>query len=332
MAIGRKPMAETIEVRYKQINVIVRENGWFPGLAWSPRPVFHKYFVYTDANGNEWEARGGPSGVPALFAPMGYIETYHGPHTPEVVDAHGNTLREDSPDWDSEGDDPSELFMRGSDLSDVWQHICDIMDDVQARNIPYELLGPNSNSVVDHVHHVLGVDEPVMDGFKDYWAPGSGIPLDSLFPYGLNPEDRKPSGGGGAWMGPGGLVASAGAAAAIALPRIDPLALDLDGDGIETVSDRDGVILFDHNADGIKTGTGWLTRDDGWLVLDRNGNGTIDSGRELFGVDTILSSGVNASDGFAALREFDLNKDGSSMPWIRYSWICAYGGTRTWMA
>jgi len=69
--------------------------------------------------------------------------------------------------------------------------------------------------------------------------------------------------------------------------RRDPLALDLDGDGLETIglngrSDGSSV-LFDHDGDGIKTGSGWLKGDFGWLVLDRNGNGTIDSGNELFG-------------------------------------------------
>ncbi len=87
--------------------------------------------------------------------------------------------------------------------------------------------------------------------------------------------------------------------------------LDLDGDGIETTSTRDGtVILFDHDADGVKTGTGWVKPDDGWLVLDRNGNGTIDSGRELFGVDTLKSNGQLAADGFDALKDLDANKDG----------------------
>jgi len=72
--------------------------------------------------------------------------------------------------------------------------------------------------------------------------------------------------------------------------RRDPLAFDLDGDGIETIGLREGKsILFDHDSDGIKTGTGWLNPDDAWLVLDRNGNGTIDTGRELFGVDTLKS-------------------------------------------
>jgi len=91
--------------------------------------------------------------------------------------------------------------------------------------------------------------------------------------------------------------------------RIDPLALDLDGDGIETVSANAGI-TFDFNGDGIKTGTGWLSGDDGFLVLDRNGNGTIDNGSELFGIDTVKSDGTLATDGFDALRDLDSNGDG----------------------
>jgi Ca2+-binding RTX toxin-like protein len=91
----------------------------------------------------------------------------------------------------------------------------------------------------------------------------------------------------------------------------DPLMLDLDGDGIETTSSREGtVVLFDHDADGVKTGTGWVKPDDGWLVMDRNGNGTIDSGRELFGVDTLKKNGKLAADGFDALKDLDANADG----------------------
>ena len=37
----------------------------------------------------------------------------------------------------------------------------------------------------------------------------------------------------------------------------DPLAIDLDGDGIETIG-ADGTVVFDHNGDGVKTGTGWV--------------------------------------------------------------------------
>jgi hypothetical protein len=95
----------------------------------------------------------------------------------------------------------------------------------------------------------------------------------------------------------------------------DPLAIDLDGDGIETVGSASNPVLFDHNADGIRTGTGWVRPDDAWLVLDRNANGLIDSGRELFGVDTLLSGtpgvdAVYAPTGFAALAQLDANADG----------------------
>jgi Ca2+-binding RTX toxin-like protein len=71
--------------------------------------------------------------------------------------------------------------------------------------------------------------------------------------------------------------------------------------------------LFDHNGDGIRTGTGWVNADDAWLALDRDGNGSIDSGRELFGVDTeITVNGVtrNATSGFEALSALDSNGDG----------------------
>jgi Ca2+-binding RTX toxin-like protein len=76
------------------------------------------------------------------------------------------------------------------------------------------------------------------------------------------------------------------------LPRRDPLALDLDGDGLETSNfNPQNPIWFDHDVNGSAEGTGWLDSDDGFLVLDRNGNGTIDDGSELFGDHTPLYDG-----------------------------------------
>ncbi len=91
--------------------------------------------------------------------------------------------------------------------------------------------------------------------------------------------------------------------------RRDPLTLDLDGDGLETVGTNAGI-LFDPTGGGVKTGTGWVKPDDGFLVLDKNGNGTIDNGRELFGDSTLKSNGQLALDGFDALRDLDSNTDG----------------------
>ncbi|MBN6114236.1 hypothetical protein JR063_21845, partial [Xanthomonas sp. CFBP 8700] len=91
--------------------------------------------------------------------------------------------------------------------------------------------------------------------------------------------------------------------------RRDPLVLDLDSDGIETVSASVGI-MFDHDGDGVKTGTGWISADDGWLVLDRNGNGIIDNGGELFGADTVTSNTGKATSGFAALADLDSDRNG----------------------
>jgi VCBS repeat-containing protein len=104
-------------------------------------------------------------------------------------------------------------------------------------------------------------------------------------------------------------VAAAFTAAQRWLPRKDPLTLDLDGDGLETVGTSAGI-QFDHDGDGTKTGTGWIKPDDGFLVLDRNSNGTIDNGTELFGDSTPLYAGGTAADGFAALAQEDTNHDG----------------------
>lgn len=106
--------------------------------------------------------------------------------------------------------------------------------------------------------------------------------------------------------------------AALTPPRRDPLAIDLDRDGIETVGfDAGAPLLFDHNADGVRTGTGWLKADDAWLVLDRNGNGLIDSGRELFGNDTLVTAaGVTrtAASGFEALANLDTGSGTAGSP------------------
>ncbi|TIH08376.1 calcium-binding protein [Pseudomonas leptonychotis] len=94
-----------------------------------------------------------------------------------------------------------------------------------------------------------------------------------------------------------------------AVPRYDPLALDIDGDGVETTSANSGI-TFDFDGDGLRTGTGWVKGDDGFLVLDRNANGAIENGGELFGVDTVKLNGLKAKDGFDALRDLDSNADG----------------------
>ena len=85
----------------------------------------------------------------------------------------------------------------------------------------------------------------------------------------------------------------------------DPLILDLNNDGTYTSSINRGV-KFDHDGDGEKEHSGWVSANDGFLALDINNDGEINDGSELFGNDTVLgaSSGL-AGDGFEALAQYD---------------------------
>ena len=91
----------------------------------------------------------------------------------------------------------------------------------------------------------------------------------------------------------------------------DPLTLDLDGDGIEAIaSNGHKGALFDHDKDGIRTATGWISKDDGLLIYDRNGDGVVNDGSELFGDNTLLKNGERAANGYQALADLDDNGDG----------------------
>jgi hypothetical protein len=88
-----------------------------------------------------------------------------------------------------------------------------------------------------------------------------------------------------------------------------PIVLDLNGNGISTLNIADGV-QFDIFGTGQKVNTGWATGGDGLLVLDRNHDGSINGGTELFGEGTNLANGKKATNGYAALAELDANGDG----------------------
>jgi hypothetical protein len=86
-----------------------------------------------------------------------------------------------------------------------------------------------------------------------------------------------------------------------------PIIVDIYGDGYHLTSPIDGV-NFDVNVNGYKERTAWANVDDAFLVLDRNGNGKIDDGRELFGDRTDQPPSSNPN-GWSALAVFDVNHD-----------------------
>ncbi|MBW8296491.1 MAG: VCBS domain-containing protein [Sphingopyxis sp.] len=82
-----------------------------------------------------------------------------------------------------------------------------------------------------------------------------------------------------------------------------PIAVDLDGDGVEFVSNAAGV-HFDYNSDGVAESTAWVGADDGLLAIDKNGDGKVNNGAELvFG-----GAGMSDLQGLAAT--YDGNGDG----------------------
>lgn len=66
-------------------------------------------------------------------------------------------------------------------------------------------------------------------------------------------------------------------------------------------------VEFDMNADGVADRMAWTSANTpiAFLVLDRNHNGAIDSGLELFGNHTLKSDGSKAAHGFDALADLD---------------------------
>jgi hypothetical protein len=85
-----------------------------------------------------------------------------------------------------------------------------------------------------------------------------------------------------------------------------PLVVDLDGDGVRFSAAR---VSFDLAATGEPALIPALEGGDGFLALDLDGNGRIDSGAELFGNATSCGA-RRCSDGVEALARHDRNRDG----------------------
>ena len=311
------------------------EVGYTPAAVVGFAGIYHKYILYTNSNGEQFYARGGPESrtetSPAPF-PFGNIKTEYGEY------------KQGTPDWDNaRGGDPNatphprETIIEGDDLSPQWEKIKDRMKEIGDSKIDYEFEDSNSNAVVDEALREAGLPTPQMDGPSDYWSPGSDFDLPggnvpaadtgrdflkdfrewvsekvgwdkfldqlekdildglldlskNLSDFGKNIKDWWDRAKNWVW------------------PR-DLIILDLDGDGLETVGLASNV-YFDHDGDGVLTKSGWAGKDDALLVWDRNANGTIDTGAELFGDFTVLPNGTLAPNGFAALAALDANGDG----------------------
>jgi Ca2+-binding RTX toxin-like protein len=151
---------------------------------------------------------------------------------------------------------------------------------------------------------------PAAQAASDRFGPAS-------FAFGRKSEDYRITAQGGVLsvgLRKGGFDPGAGAVGPAALLSfrdrryglLSPLILDLDGDGIEMERRGKAGARFDMDGNGTLDDTGWIGRDDGFLVVDAGGDGLIRSPDEL----SLLGLKKGAKSSFEALAVLDSNGDG----------------------
>jgi hypothetical protein len=112
---------------------------------------------------------------------------------------------------------------------------------------------------------------------------------------------------------------------------LTPIVIDTTGNDFQ-LTDVDHGVSFDFFGDGHPVQMAWTATGRGvaFLVLDRNSNGKIDSGAELFG-NTTPQSDSAGRNGFAALAEFDKVENGGNGDGVIDSRDAVFSSLRFWI-
>lgn len=109
-----------------------------------------------------------------------------------------------------------------------------------------------------------------------------------------------------------------------------PIIIDVDGNGF-SMTDAAGGVVFNMLNDGVPLQISWTAANstNAFLVLDRNGNGTIDNGQELFG-DLTPQPASPDQNGFRALAEYDKPQNGGNGDGVIDNSDATFASLRLW--